>query len=726
MNDIIIELREQNADINNNAGDYSISLKEPIPLYPNDSVEIKSVYIDSVEANEGDVVLEEDTDVSVSFCNYITNWNADNVPAKNYQNLSSEDQPDLQPYFACKKVSPPNMANVFAIAQVIIYRDNPNVNGGRFGRRSGESPLLINFQYKDATNSGEFSNVKFNIIEQNGSADKIILDHTTNPNELPIFVAGQQTDLLGNNSPITCTNVGDVRPEDNINSGSLTGHNRPTFGRGDKVFNNMYNGSDMKEVSSIVFLGDTTTPGSQPTYGNGAKITVKTKSWKTGLFELRVIDVNTSFTSSPSTFTLTDPIPAIKGAVGINQPQTDGEGTILYVAPNRLGLPMGENYINDVPFNIITVFENNDGSFNYNFFMNNFNQTAVQIDINTNFLVNTESFTIPSGKYPVSQLCEILTDNFTSLTLNGNTFNNFPANNNFLLTNNQIRAKNNLQNADPQYYARFDGKSFFTFGQLTATTDPFIGTTQCSFINDSNIDKIKIDSIHTSLLDTTTGNNITKYEKKGLPASTTFELIGRNGGIVFTDMSPQSFWEKIGFSYDENNKIFSHTGTTTTSIGGQQFLSQTLPVDIGRFTTTADSGLDTARLKANPYIFTGFTPLSAGGSVQTNKPIVALNSVAQSSDDDGFFMVEVSGIPHSSVVSRDKSNDKIHSIISRYFSAGSFTTAYNEGSQPIIYKGEPQMISNLRVRILNSKGELSNDIEDKSTIFLQITRGINQ
>jgi len=723
-NNIIIELREQDADVNYASGDYSISLKDSIPLMPQDVVEIKSVAIDSIEANQGDITLEEDTEISVSFANYITNWNADNVPAKANAGLTTQDQPDLQPYFACKKVVAPNMAGIFAIAEIIIYRENPNVNGGKFGRDPNESPLLLNFKYKDPTNNNQFSNVKFNIPQQSGATDKLILNHTTNPNELPIFLDGSSADVTRENDPpIFCTNVSDIRPEDNINTGSVDGRNRPGFGRGDKIFNNMYEGSDMKVITQFTVLGHVGVPGDDPTYGNNAKFTVQVKNWKTGLMEQKVVTIAGSFSTSPQTINLQPPIDCLNGAVGVDQPQTDGSGTVKYISPSQLGLPDGANFLNDSPYNLVTVYENSDGSYNYNFFMNNMHIVAANIDTVANILVNTETFTIPEGKYPVSEICEILTDKMTSLTLNGNSFQTYPANNKFLLTNNQIRGINNLANADQQHYVRFDGQSFFTFGQLTANTDPFIGTTQVSFINDENINKIKIDAIHMSLLDTTTGNNITKYQQRGPSANNgPFELIGRNGGIVFTDMQPQSFFEKIGFSYDDDHKIFSHVGTNTVTIGGTTFQTQTLPVDIGRFTTTADSGLDTARLKANPYIFTGLSALNTGGSVQANKSILALNSIAQSSDNDGFFQIEVSGIPTSSVVSKDKSNDRIHSIISRYFSSGSYTTAYNEGSQPIIYEGEPTMISNLRVRILNSKGELSNDVNDKSTIFLEIQR----
>ena len=54
---IMIELREEDAILNNANGDYVIHLPEPIPLYPLDIVEIKNIFVDSVEATVGSVLI---------------------------------------------------------------------------------------------------------------------------------------------------------------------------------------------------------------------------------------------------------------------------------------------------------------------------------------------------------------------------------------------------------------------------------------------------------------------------------------------------------------------------------------------------------------------------------------------------------------------------------------------------------------------------------------------
>lgn len=270
-------------------------------------------------------------------------------------------------------------SNIFAIAEIIIYRDNPNTNNGKFGR-SGGTPLILNFAFKDATD-GKRTNVKFNISEQDGSSDKLIFDH--NNSELPIFVVGTIADITGANPPIKCTNVGDIKPSDNINSDSVGGNNKPGVGRGDKVYNNMYPRSVMVNITGWKAVGEPGQPPNPPSFGNNATFQVRTKSWKTGLFETSKVVVAGTFYKA-STPTINVSISAIKGAMGVSQPNTDSDGTILYAGslppslpPNDLSGPDGSNNLGDPPYNLVTVYEKDDGNFDATFFMNNFIKNTV-------------------------------------------------------------------------------------------------------------------------------------------------------------------------------------------------------------------------------------------------------------------------------------------------------------------------------------------------------------
>ncbi len=724
-NTITIQLREEDATYNARNGDYTVNLPDPIPIYPNDMTEIKSCYIDSIEANQGDIILPEDVEVGVDFVNYFQN-NSITAPSTKTYRGGNANQPDLEEYIACRKAIIPDMANAYAIGEMKVYRESPSVNGGKWGRQLGEPPLILKFQFQDPSNiAGDKIVRQVPIPFQDGSSDSLIINNNTKtngdpnaPGIFPFFIGGQIADITNPTNPaVVLLNPEDIRADDNLDIASIQANNRQGVGRGRDVWFNIYAGSDFKRITQFQFRRQS--GPAQPNFGNGAKITVQVKDWRTGLLATPTFEINQSFNNTPATFTLLNEIQCVAGAVGVNRPLTDSTGTVKYIEPQTFP---DDCPLNEDPPNIATKDENDDS----NFFMEGFTIVAGSLDFTASFLINTQSFTIPAGSYPLSQLCEILTDNFSSLEGNppNNVFNNFPSNNSFLMTNDQIRARNNLSNTDLQFYARADGGEFATLGPSGAGVDPFIGTSQTAFISDVDINKTKIDNIHQSLYATGSLTQVAQWLNRGAGGQ---KLIGRNGGIIFTDMRPKEFWEQLGFSYAENERIFESPSQIHTVIGGVGFLTQSIPTTIGRFTTTADTGLDSALLKTNPTFFSGFAPLNAsgGGTITTNKAIIAPNTVAESAENDGYFMVEVNGMPTTMTIGSSFQSNKVQSIISRYYQSGSYTTSYNEGSTPVVYQGEPYLLSSFNVRILSSDGTVSNDVNNKSSVFIQITRNSN-
>lgn len=73
----IIELREATASKQNEAGDYEVSLVEPLIMNENDSLNISSVFVDSVSTNSGRINIsqEESTQFSINAGLYVNNWN---------------------------------------------------------------------------------------------------------------------------------------------------------------------------------------------------------------------------------------------------------------------------------------------------------------------------------------------------------------------------------------------------------------------------------------------------------------------------------------------------------------------------------------------------------------------------------------------------------------------------------------------------------------------------
>ena len=71
----------------------------------------------------------------------------------------------------------------------------------------------------------------------------------------------------------------------------------------------------------------------------------------------------------------------------------------------------------------------------------------------------------------------------------------------------------------------------------------------------------------------------------------------------------------------------------------------------------------------------------------------------------------------------NNNNNKISSIISKYYSQNSYTSSYSEGSIPYLHKAdEPLYISNIRIRILDPDNKINDKIGNRNSIFLEVIK----
>ena len=716
----IIELRESDAHINNLPGDYQVALKDPIALYPGDQLEIKSAYIDSVEASSGDIVIDEDVEPSISFASYVTDWSAPGRPTPGYVSANGVIHPDLRPYFACTKASASDMTKTYAIEEIRVYKNKFTPNGTNWGRDpNGPAPTFLDivFQYTDNNGQKIQKSLPLKYISD-GVTDVQIFNFQSHPTLFPFFVKGTIANVSTEVTPTQQT-LDNIRTSDNINKDALVFGNLPDpSGQNAPTFFNMYD-KFLRTVSWKFFRAETSGGNIGPLNADKA-ITIQYKDWADGQTKTAKITFPEAENADTLTHIIDPALNIVGGSQTINRPETDSLGNVKYLGPFPFPGSEGSSVLNSAPPNIATK----DSDADSNFFMENLTTQSVDIGLVARIKIFTESTKIPAGKYPAAELCERLTDGFTALIPDNTSevITSFPTNNNFLKTNNQIRVANGITDpSERQYYVRDDGESLLFWTKQPDTTDPFVGTDQVAFVSDSNINKVKIQAIHTPIYDDSNLTPIIKYADAG---NSTSRIIGRNSGVVFTDMNPKGFWDKLGFSTDPDLAIYNVPTDRTTQLQSQDLITQSIKVDEGRFTTNALASLDAVIVKANPYIFTGLASLNsgAGSAVTATKEIVATNSIAQSSDSTGYFLIEISGIPKSDVVGAKLATNKISSIVSRYYQSGNYTTSYNEGSIATVYQGEPTVLSNFRVRVLNGDGNLSPDVNSKSCIFLELTR----
>jgi hypothetical protein len=92
---------------------------------------------------------------------------------------------------------------------------------------------------------------------------------------------------------------------------------------------------------------------------------------------------------------------------------------------------------------------------------------------------------------------------------------------------------------------------------------------------------------------------------------------------------------------------------------------------------------------------------------------------------NGYFLIEISGLPHSNIHNssqRSIQNQKIKSIVGRYYATSDYTTDEGQGSIPYVHQGIPSYVDKLRVRILAPDGTPATDIQNDNTVFLQLIK----
>ena len=90
--------------------------------------------------------------------------------------------------------------------------------------------------------------------------------------------------------------------------------------------------------------------------------------------------------------------------------------------------------------------------------------------------------------------------------------------------------------------------------------------------------------------------------------------------------------------------------------------------------------------------------------------------------DEGYYKIVVDSKISTDLVGANQTIRNVSAIISKYNSYGNFTAAYNEGSISYIHRGLPLTITDFRVKILLPSGELATDINNRNTVFLELTK----
>ena len=112
-NTTIIECRQLDSNNPSQNGEWENILVEPITIYPNDQIGIKSVFIDTIAQTNNKINLVDDLNVSLSFSLYNQNWKIDN---KTYSDATK--QPDGRTYILTQKTNGASVVGVLLVKQL--------------------------------------------------------------------------------------------------------------------------------------------------------------------------------------------------------------------------------------------------------------------------------------------------------------------------------------------------------------------------------------------------------------------------------------------------------------------------------------------------------------------------------------------------------------------------------------------------------------------------------
>lgn len=331
--------------------------------------------------------------------------------------------------------------------------------------------------------------------------------------------------------------------------------------------------------------------------------------------------------------------------------------------------------------------------------------------------------------------------------------------NTFLMSSDSLRQTRgngvNVGTATPNTDGRVvfcstDGKNAFQFKARNETLTPrqldyWLGSDEgIAMQYNQAVSKFELIQMHLSLRD----GNSNAITRGTLLDADTFSVSNKVTGIYLQDLQPADFWFS-DLNFDKSMLV--HEGQVLQT-AGTDYLPW--PDGIQRSIPVLDDLVDGTQITGDSFSLANFTfkgnqsvtgpnavTRAAGGhafdvadppltfDVAVNQTISIYadtnNGVGDTDDHEkkGFFKIEVDMGINNEIVGGEH-NNKIKSVINRFYTVDSYTSSYGEGD--ILYQhpagAAPIKTSDIGIRILKPDGTLSDEIGDANSVFLEIIK----
>jgi len=312
----------------------------------------------------------------------------------------------------------------------------------------------------------------------------------------------------------------------------------------------------------------------------------------------------------------------------------------------------------------------------------------------------------------------------------------------------EIPAKTSGNEGDQPFWVSEDGESLFQFDKAEVDQVGFArgcGASQFSFVFDEIEQAFVIAQMHTPIYNngptsgsgatavTAPGNEVIKQVAVGKPSDATFlgifKTADTSSGIFLTGLKPDSlFFNKMRLNRDILTDIgqvtptiqdFTGADSSFTDVVLQSAMTHQVSLRPGGNITGLFSSTDALVKKQTTY---AIQP-DWGETIETDTlvSLIGQNQV-QATEDDPYYQIEISGINNQDIVGQPAKNNLVQGMIGKYYSNGNFTQGEGDGLV-YIHKGEtPLVIKSLRVRILDSLGNVEPGLGPSSAMILDVNQ----
>jgi hypothetical protein len=358
----------------------------------------------------------------------------------------------------------------------------------------------------------------------------------------------------------------------------------------------------------------------------------------------------------------------------------------------------------------------------------------------------TANIVFPAGVYSPQELSQRLSEVMTNNALSNATS---VVGNPFLKTLGAFDVGNPEPNyngpspapniSDQVYFYNQSLTSRFGMDQTQKGNKTWIGASQIDF-NYDQVSKFQLLFSHVPIYDDDSATNISiRYLRKGSSYPNmghrrgNIYSVGKHSGIYLTSLESfdsktgkrTKFWENLGFSLG-NVCVQKQSIGQKTLFGSQSFWYTVNLVD-GLTTCNAFVGTDTIVIKKKDLWFLEPTVpnddnVGITATSEATIPIDAELSVPQIQTPFSHYLIELDLGLRNTYIDSSTTYKLIASVVSRYYSYGSYTSDSGEGSIVYTHKGNPVYFRSARVRIMNSDKQPDGDLGDDNTIIVQLIK----